>query len=372
MSRMGLKVMVIALGGMVAVGILVKVSLQNLSYAIIGWFLAMGPARTVGMVTMPGLPDFSIDRIMLIWIVGILALRLVTGKTRLTGPFTGDALVIVQVLYIWAQMQYLNNLEPFHTWLLSSFSPMFGFIYGKYVVNDEKLLKNIVLFFFVLSIYYYLTAIAEHFHWTILIWPKTILNPDLGFWMPGRARGPVLHPPLLMQLANSDFFQERMNAQNTVENRLGFLANAYRMIKDHPFFGIGFFQYMEQVGHYNQTSYIPFYGMVKKGLSDDVPIHDIYLGRTAEEGFVGIGLVFWFYFVIFKSWLSLWRRNLPGDWFNRDLLALFAGMMVCYLVGGMIIDYRYFDFINVVFYFQAGIIYGHDLRLKNQDKLLVA
>jgi len=172
----------------------------------------------------------------------------------------------------------------------------------------------------------------------------------------------------LMQLANSDFFQERMNSQNTVENRLGFLANAFRMIKDHPFFGIGFFQYMDTVGDYNQTSYIPFYGMVKRSLSHNVPIHDIYLGRTAEEGFFGIGLIFAFYIVIFKSWISLWQKNYQDEWLNNDLLALFAGMMASYLIGGMVIDYRYFDFINVIFYFQAGIIYGFDVRLRKNPQ----
>jgi len=447
LSRMGMKIMVIALAGIIVAGLLAKISINNLSYALMGWFLSMGPIRSIGMVTMPGLPDFSIDRIMLIWIVGILILRVILGKTRFDGPYLADFLVIIQTFYIWSQMQYMNDVGHFHEWVLSSLSPLFGFIYGKYVARDEKFIKTILMFFFFLTVYFYVTAIAEHFHWNALIWPKAILNPDQGFWIPGRSRGPLLHPPLfgqvlgiigmvhfiflikakksstkvlilisfaltmlgeffaytrgpwvataggiallgilrpnyrkiilvfaiigflggilgLMQLANSDFFQERMNSQNTVENRLGFLANAFRMIKDHPIFGIGFFQYMDKVGDYNQTSYIPFYGMVKSKLSYNVPIHDIYLGRTAEEGFFGIGLIFAFYLVILKSWVSLWRRKLQKEWLNNDLLALFAGMMACYLIGGMIIDYRYFDFINVIFYFLAGIVYGFDVRLR--------
>ena len=43
----------------------------------------------------------------------------------------------------------------------------------------------------------------------------------------------------LYQLANTDFFQERLYNLDTVENRIGFLANAMRMVRDHPFFGVG-------------------------------------------------------------------------------------------------------------------------------------
>ena len=161
-----------------------------------------------------------------------------------------------------------------------------------------------------------------------------------------------------VHILSSEFLTERFTTQKTVSNRVGFLANAMRMIRDYPFFGIGYFKYMDTVGLYNTTTYVPFYGLVKKGLSANVPIHDIYLGRAAEEGIVGIGLVFSFYAVIFRSWIALWRQGAKQSWLGHDQLALFAGMMVTYLVGGMIIDYRYFDYINVVFYFLAGIIYG--------------
>lgn len=446
LTHFGLFFMVVGLGAALVAAVLVRISIHDLSFAMIGWFLSMGPMRSVGMVTMPGLPDFSIDRIMLVWIIGILILRVIMGKDRLDGPYTGDILIFGHTIYIWLQMQLMDDVSHFHEWVLSSLSPFFAFIYGKYVVRDEKFIRNILVFFVFLTVGFYIVAIAEHFHWNALIWPKSILDPDVGFWTPGRSRGPMLHAPLfgqilaillmvhfyfllkvrhiglkltimvsllltllaeffaytrgpwiaaavgftilgtlrpgyrkalgilaimavlggtlgLMQLANDDFFQDRINAQNTIENRLGFLANAVRMIKDHPFFGIGFFRYMDTVGLYNQTAYIPFYGMVKKDLSDDVPIHDIYLGRTAEEGFVGMFFMVAFYLVIFRAWVSLWRQNSNYALFNKDLLALFGSMMVCYLVGGMVIDYRYFDFINAIFFFQAGILYGFHVRL---------
>ncbi|MBK9471388.1 MAG: O-antigen ligase family protein [bacterium] len=135
------------------------------------------------------------------------------------------------------------------------------------------------------------------------------------------------------------------------------MANAYRMIKDHPFFGIGYFRYLELVGEYNQTSYIPLYGLVKRSLSAQVPIHDIYLGWTAEEGLFGIALVLAFYLVIARSWLSLWRSS-NGRRLEQGPTGAICGddgLLSCW---GMVIDYRYFDFINVLFYFRR-----HCLRL---------
>ncbi len=162
----------------------------------------------------------------------------------------------------------------------------------------------------------------------------------------------------VFQLANDDFLQERMANTNTIDNRVGFLANASRMIRDHPCFGVGYFRFNEFREQYNTTTHIPFYGMVKKGSSEDTPIHDIYIGRLAEEGFIGIFFHFGFYFIIAHTFIRRWQEGFWSDWLNRDTLTLIGGIMVNYLVGGMVIDFRYFGLVNVLFYFFAGIIYG--------------
>jgi O-antigen ligase len=88
-------------------------------------------------------------------------------------------------------------------------------------------------------------------------------------------------------------------------------------------------------------------------------IHDIYLGRLAEEGLVSVLMLFGFSFQIFRAGLFKWRRKLKDKWFNHDTLTLFAAIMVCFHIGGMVIDYRYFDLINVFYFLLAGIIYGY-------------
>ncbi len=441
--KVGVPNLVYVLGGLLVFAMLAYISVRDLSIALILWMLSMAGLRSLGMVPMPGLPDFTYDRPLLIWIIVILLLRLVTGRTRLHGPYLADILILLHTIYILVQLELIGSKIHFHNWVMSNFGPFFAFMYGKYVIKDQRELRNILFFFLGISIYFYVESIAQQYNWNFLIWPKAILNPEVGaLWHPGRSRGPVMHPPLFGQLIatfmlthlflltlkirttykilitisllfctlglvftytrgpwlaaacavgvlailrpsyrrvlavlaivvvavgavgavkliDTEFLQERMETVGTVENRLGFMANSTRMIADHPLFGVGYFKFNEYRQLYNQGVNIPFYGYIKKRAGAKVPIHDIFLGRLAEEGFFGCAMLVWFTFAIFKFFLKKWRADPQEKWFNRDTLALFAAMMVCYSIGGMVIDYRYFDLVNVVFFLLAGLIYGY-------------
>jgi O-antigen ligase len=165
-----------------------------------------------------------------------------------------------------------------------------------------------------------------------------------------------------MQLANSEFFQERLQTRLTISNRLLTGANSLRMIRDYPFFGVGYFRFNDYRGLYNQGIEVPFYGYIEKARGAETPIHDIYLGRTAEEGLLGAGLLSAFLIVIIRAFIKKWRADPQEPWFNRDILALFAAIMFCFLIGGMFIDFRYFSLVNVIFFFLAGLIYGYRNR----------
>ncbi len=446
-TKLGMSGLVLVLGGLLAMTILTAISLHDLTMALMIWMLSMSGFRYLGMVRMPVLPDFSIDRLMLVWIMLMFLLHSVVERRRLKGPFGADIVMLAGAILVLFQAQR-GGFTHFHEWVLSTLSPLFAYFYGKNVINKEREIRNIMIFLSGLCLYYTIQAIAEHFMWRPLIWPKTIIDYTTGFVAPGRSRGPMLHPPLFgqlvgmvvmvqflflvkartmparlgmfvllgagllalffsytrgpwlaagvalvlltvlrpgfrrvtmvlgvvlfigalfgaLQMANTEFFQDRMNSQNTVENRLGIFANTLRIIRDHPFLGIGYFEWQNVVGLYNQAVYVPLYGFVKKSLGAGMPIHDIYLGRLAEEGIFSSILQFTFYFMVLRAWLRKWRLDPRGDWFNRDTLAVMAATMVCYLVGGMVIDYRYFDLVNVIFYFFAGIICGYSPRIAN-------
>jgi len=156
-----------------------------------------------------------------------------------------------------------------------------------------------------------------------------------------------------------DVLSERLENTSTIENRLGFLASAVRMIQINPLFGIGYFRYMDLVHLYNKGTYIPLYGYVKKELGEGVVIHDIYIGRAAEEGLISLVLFLWFLLEVWKVFWAKWKMNPAGEWFDKDALAVFAAIVFAYLLGGMVEDFRYFDSVNVVAFFFAGIIVGY-------------
>ncbi len=443
---LGLRGLAGLVAGSVSLILLVTFMTRNMAVAATLWlFLSMPVFRILSIVGMPALPDFSLDRLILILLTVIFLAQFVLGKRRLMAPYAADVLLFMHMSYILFHILYTAP-KHFNAWMMSSLPAFLGFLVGKYAITNQKNLRYLVYFFLAMSVYFYVESIGQHMGWNWLIWPKAIVTMrDRGLWHEGRTRGPVMHPPLfgqmqamflivhvyllsrpyrfwiraglavsfvlsllglffnftrapyvaavaglattaalrprfrrvlavavvaallgasvgVLQMANSDFFQERMATTGTIDNRLGMLANAMRMLQDHPVFGIGFFMANENLWRYNEGTYIPLYGYVKKRAGGDVVPHDIYIGRMAEEGIISGLLLLAFSVTVIRMFLRKWRLDPREDWFNRDLLALFAGIMVCYLVGGMGIDYRYFNTINTIFFLLAGIIYGYGNR----------
>ncbi|MBU1072162.1 hypothetical protein KKG45_02850, partial [bacterium] len=200
LTWLGLLYFVVVLGGVIGVFLLFKISTRDLSIAMVLWFLSMSGFQYSVRLAMPGLPDLSIDRLLLIWIIIMFLLQLVIYKKKLQGPFTVDILIIVHTVYIFVSMIF-SRPDAFPAWLMSSLVPLFAYLYGRHIIKADSQLRTIFIFCLGLSVYYYITAIGEHFGWSQLVWPKAILDPTVGqLWHPGRARGPVMHPPLFGQL----------------------------------------------------------------------------------------------------------------------------------------------------------------------------
>jgi len=404
------------------------------------WLLSMSGFRNLFILDMPGLPDFSIDRLLLVVIILLFWFQVATKQNHLRGPYLPDMLIGFHTIYILVQLQF-KNPHAMHFWTLSSLTPFFAYIYGKNVIKSPKQLRIIFIFLLGLSIYYYTQSISEKFGMNYLIFPKVILNKAIGMYQVNRSRGPFLHPPLfgqimgmvlfshfifinrrapgslpwialllslglsflglffsftrgpwiattaglivlgimsknsrktlavfgilvvivgsvgILSMLNSDALQERVGNTHTIENRLGFLATAFAMLKYDPLFGIGFFRYPDLMEVYNLGANIPLYGYVPKSISA-VAVHDIYIGRLAEEGLVGGMLIFGFFMVSMAQVARNWRAAPKEGWFNRDVLSVCAALMVTFLVGGMVIDYRYFDLVNSLFCLFAGIQFG--------------
>lgn len=457
LSRLGMAGFTLLLGGLLAFALLMHISQKDLSILLMLWLMSMSAFRMLGMVKMPALPDFSFDRLFLAIMFFFFMLRLITWQRRLAGPYYAEAFLILHTVYVLFNLLFMAP-QHFHAWVLSNLSPLFAFLVGRYMISNGTVIRNLIIFFLIISIYYYVESIAQHFGWNWLIWPKTIINAEkLGLWQPGRSRGPVLHPPLFGQLqamlllvhvflltrplhrmlkllvslslaasllglyfaytrapyfalgaglltfgimcprsrrpmvvgivliallqavfsfnpSKDEFLQERLQTTGTFENRLMMVANSIRIVQDYPVFGVGVFKAREYLWIYNRGTEIPFYGYVKRhfgGTGEMVP-HDIYISRIAEEGLVSALLLLGFAIVVWRAFGRKWRQRPTEAWFNRDVLALFAAIEVAYLVGGMAIDYRYFDFINALAFLIAGIVVGYGGASSRMEQRSVA
>ncbi len=444
LGRAGLATVMTLLGATVAGAILSYVSWRNMALLICLWLFAMSGFREYAMIYMPFLPDMSIERIMVLWIILLFALRLLLRRDEMQRPDLMDVLMLAHTLYILANLTYIGNKVHTHVWAVSSVTPYLAYLVGKNVMRQDDHIRYLMIFLFVLCGYYYIQSIAQNLHLNFLVFPKAILNRAEGLWPEGRSRGPFLHPPLfgqmiamilpvqfyfffrvkmraaravamvsivltglgllftytrgpwfaagvgvavlallrpkyrqvvaalgvllavagfvgLLRYADSAFLQERVSNLMTLENRLAAMSAALRMWRDNPAFGIGFFNWEQFYPFYHRGEEIPLYGYVSRYAGKGVVVHDIFWGRLAEEGLVSVALLgaattaAWFRFKY------LWARVNEKDWLNRDGLAVIAATFAVYLVGGMAIDYRYFDLVNALPYMFAGILFGYQL-----------
>lgn len=439
---MGLQGLVLLSGGLMAATVVVMLLSRHPFAICLIWFVTMSGLQAVGMIRMPGLPDFSLSRMsqMLVLLVG--AIHVAAGRRLLRPPYAPEILLVVHAVYILVNMQLAGMGERFHTWLGSSFAPILGYMFAKYFFAQERHLRYLLYTLVVLSVYFWITCVGERYGIDSIVWPKVILDRDIGISWFGRSRGPFLQPAVtgqflgwflmvqvflltrrlpaavrLLLVANiamcaigafltytrgpwlatvmgliamgvlrpsyrryflvvavlggllvgtnalrpsqDEFLAERMSTTNTIDNRIGFLAAAGRMIGSNPLFGVGYFRYLEELPAYNQGTYVPLYGYVARGAGKEVPIHDMFVGRAAEEGLVSLLLVALLLGALWRHFWKRWQEPPTGSWLDRDFLALYAGIMTSYIVNGLTIDYRYFDFVNVLPMFFSGIVVGY-------------
>lgn len=441
LGLMGPQGLFMVTGGLLAAVVTVFLLLKYPIVITLVWFLSMSGLHTLVMIRMPGLPDFSFPRLFFVMILFLVPIGVIRGRSFMHPPFTPDILLVVFTFYVFFNMNTIGNALEFNLWLISCFTPMVAYFFAKQYIKTNNQIAILMVGFILVTIYFWIVSVGDHFEIESMVWPKKILDRSEGKSWFGRSRGPFLQPALFGQIfgmyllfhlfaltrkipvfwkvlivvnivaggfgllytytrggwvataagvvtlavlrpafrkivivaavlgvllmvsgvfstGGDEFLEKRMENTNTVENRLGFLANAIRMIADNPLFGVGYFRFTELRHEYNQGTEIPFYGYIKRTASASVSIHDIYVGRAAEEGLVGLFLFLGFYVAIFRQYIARWKENPRGSWFDRDTIAVMGAMTVAYLVGGMVIDYRYFDLINILPCFMAGIIAG--------------
>lgn len=139
---------------------------------------------------------------------------------------------------------------------------------------------------------------------------------------------------------------DRIYDHAPINDRLNLYTVYINMFKEHPFFGIGFDRFSEIAPDY--------YGNVDNVFFryERLSPHDTFTNILAETGIVGALLIVCIYLSILFRSIALYR-NTPDA---RNMLAVFWGCMIVYIVNSIFIEMRYFEFVNSVFFIFAGVI----------------
>lgn len=162
----------------------------------------------------------------------------------------------------------------------------------------------------------------------------------LTYWKPlvmGVASAVLLFFPQLFYRGGVVSYNEA--ASRSDQMRLSMQEIAAQMIRDHPWVGVGFNNYLLAFAEY-----------AKGAAVDTISVHNIYLLIAAETGLIGLGLFLVFCgATLYRAWRV--KDSLEG----RTLLVLFVALLA---IGS--VDYYpiVFQQIRLIFFLAAGLIFG--------------
>lgn len=139
---------------------------------------------------------------------------------------------------------------------------------------------------------------------------------------------------------------DRIYDHSPIDDRLNLYTVYLKMFKEHPFFGVGFDRFSEVAPDY--------YGNVNSVFFryERLNPHDTFSNILGEMGISGALLILCVYLsVLFRS-IKLYS-NTPD---TRNMVVVFWGCVVVYIVNSIFIEMRHFEFVNSLFFIFAGVI----------------
>lgn len=195
---MSLEVLIIIYGFLAispAVFFLLK---KNLFNGLLLWFVFV-LFKHFGKIPLPKLPDIRPERLVWISIIGIFLSEIVFKKRKnvLGIGKIEIAMCLLSILILVSMINvgtiYVEEHGLALSTLLNGFVIPFSiFFLAKNLVDDEKKIRRLFIFFSIIGLYLGLTGIFEYFNIHSLIIPRYIYNSNYGIHL-GRSRGPFLN-----------------------------------------------------------------------------------------------------------------------------------------------------------------------------------
>jgi hypothetical protein len=160
------------------------------------------------------------------------------------------------------------------------------------------------------------------------------------------------------KLDDPRLYDDRVARPDNLYQRLAQHRETLRVVRDYPFFGVGFDLY------HDVAAQNPRYKATWKGIESMNFPHNVLMTVLSEEGSVGL-----LFYVLAQVFLvrAMWkmRKAYPAGW-----LAFLYCFLVYVLIG---LDYGtvYFSDINLFYMFVLGVLYQGQVRMAREQELAV-
>jgi O-antigen ligase len=159
---------------------------------------------------------------------------------------------------------------------------------------------------------------------------------------------------------------------NTIDYRIALLYEGAEVFMDHPFFGCGFMNFGDVAVEYRKPRDVPFFGHIDLGLGLEAVPHNIFLTVIAEQGLLGIVPYFLIYFFIWRVSVTAYRTLPKEGLVSRDFVVCVWCAIAAYFINAMLLEMRYFEYVNVLFFFLIGSMVGmYERYLENVSPVKV-
>lgn len=132
------------------------------------------------------------------------------------------------------------------------------------------------------------------------------------------------------------------------DDRIAVYRNSIKMIKAHPFVGVGTNTFMKNYKQYKES---PEYRNVVT--SDYMYAHNIFFHMAAEIGLIGLGIFIWLLYKLFIECRNIYRA-LNDNYLKMVSLSLSA-CLIAFLVNGLTESSLYYSRVAIIFWYICGL-----------------
>jgi O-antigen ligase len=154
---------------------------------------------------------------------------------------------------------------------------------------------------------------------------------------------------------------------DTAKQRLVLLQASFMMFADHPFFGVGFYEFDQYSRPYVRQVRTTLLGAREAWQGKHLKQHNHFLNTMTELGLMGlVPQVLIFYFVLRILYKA---RKVHDSAVDHDFVVVVWAIMAEYLTNAMFMEPRYYGFMNALPFLLAGIVVGSYQRKQLGDDL---